>query len=346
MDIISSLKFSTVFTLILAAALTLGSVDEIKAQTSAIEPTVTQVSGEIRIGQTIAIEVQNLGYWSSNHDPWKLVPYLEGRPLDGIYPEVVDSSRNQLQFHLSLTESSKDVWLGLFRHPTMTRPVAISVGLENQTPFKTTFDYDNQLPLVIVSRPIGLLALGLVLGVVSIAIFLMGRTNLIRQPGPKPSEGKSPYDLGRFLTAFWAFLISTSYFSIWLITGSTDLPASALALTGFSSIVALVSHFINTPPDTITGNDPAAMSDTSDVGANFFADVLSDSNGYSIYRFQLLFWNILFGFIFVFLVFETLALPHLRGSIIALVGISTLVYLPFELFGHLQAFAEVERARL
>jgi hypothetical protein len=117
MDIISSLKFSTVFTLILAAALTLGSVDEIKAQTSAIEPTVTQVSGEI------------------------------------------------------------------------------SVGLENQTPFKTTFDHNNQLPLVIVSRPIGLLALGLVLGVVSIAIFLMVRTNLIRQPGPKPSEGKSPYDL-------------------------------------------------------------------------------------------------------------------------------------------------------
>src|SRR6185503_5950676 len=156
MDIISSLKFSTVFTLILAAALTRGSVDEIKAQTSAIEPTVTQVSGEIRIGQTIVIEVQNLGDWSSNNDSWKLVPYLEGRPLDGIYPEVVDPSRNQLQFHLSLTESSKDVWLGLFRHPTMTRPVAISVGLENQKPFKTTFDYNNQLPLVIVSRPIGL----------------------------------------------------------------------------------------------------------------------------------------------------------------------------------------------
>jgi hypothetical protein len=55
MGIISSLKFSTVFTLIFAAALTLGSVNEIKAQTSAIEPTVTQMSGEIRIGQTIDV---------------------------------------------------------------------------------------------------------------------------------------------------------------------------------------------------------------------------------------------------------------------------------------------------
>src|SRR6185295_8989633 len=108
-------------------------------------PKVTSVSGELRIGRTIVVEVRNLSTWAAKHETQNLVPYLNGQPLTGVYPEITDLSQNKLQFHLSHNQTDLPVWSNLFHHPGMQRPVEFSVGVEDQNPFETVFDYDHPL---------------------------------------------------------------------------------------------------------------------------------------------------------------------------------------------------------
>lgn len=289
-------------------------------------PKVTNVSGELRVGRPIVVEVKNLSTWAANHDAQNLVPYLNGQPLRGVYPDITDLTQNKLQFNLAHTQTDLPVWSNLFHHPGLRRPVEFSVGLEDQNPFDTVYDYDHPLSLTVIPKRLGIVALGVMLAVFSIVIGLMFTTNIIRAPGTRLPQGKRPYELGRFLTLFWTAIIATCYFAVWLITGDSNLPATALALTGFSSVVALTGYL------TRTGPDGAAVDSTANVpaSANFLTDVLSDANGYSFHRFQLLMWNILLGIVFVSLVWEHLELPAFSQPLMVLMGISASIHLSFE----------------
>lgn len=292
-----------------------------------VGPKVTRVTGELRIGARIGIEVENLSSWSAGHDPRELVPYLNGQALKGVHPEVVDTARNQLQFHLLRTDRADSVWSNLFEHPGFQRPVAFSVGLEDQGPFPTVFDYENPLLLTVIPKRLGIIALVVSLAFFGLAIGLMITTNIIRKPGPRLQGNKRPYDLGRFLTLLWTTIIATSYFSVWLITSDSNLPGSALALIGFSGTVVLAGYASNTEPDEVSESSNTDASGLQSAG--FVADILSDAHGYRFHRFQLLLWNILLGFIFLFLVWERLKLPVFGHSLLALVGISTSIHLGF-----------------
>ena len=298
----------------------------ISAQTNAT-PKVTRVTGELRIGGTIRIEIENLASWSAGHDPQELVPYLNGQALKGVRPEIVDTSQNQLQFHLLRTDRADDVWSKLFQHPGFQRPVAVSVGLEDQGPFPTVYDYENPLQLTVISKRSGIIALVVSVALFGLAIGLMMTTNIIRKHGPRVQGAKRPYDLGRFLTLLWTTIIATSYFSVWLITSDTNLPGSALALMGFSGTVMLAGYATNTEPDEGSKSSNTDASSSQSVG--FLTDMLSDAHGFRFYRFQLLLWNLLLGFMFLFLVCERLKLPVIGHSLLALMGVSTTIHLGF-----------------
>ena len=298
----------------------------ISAQTNAT-PKVTRVTGELRIGATIGIEVENLSSWSAGHDPQELVPYLNGQALKGLHPDAVDTSGNQLQFHLLRTDRAEPVWSHLFEHPGFQRPVTVSVGLEDQKPFPTVFDYENPLLLTVIPKRLGIIALVVSVAVFGLAIGLMITTNIIRKPGPRRQGKKRPYDLGRFLTLWWTTIIVTSYFSVWLITSDSNLPGSALALMGFSGTVALAGYANNTEPDE--GSESSNTDAPGSQSAGFLTDILSDTHGYRFHRFQLLLWNLLLGFMFLFLVWERLKLPVFGHSLLALLGISTSIHLGF-----------------
>lgn len=314
---------------LLAIVLSLAGVfiraNVVSAQTNAT-PRVIRVSGELKIGGTVEIEIENLSSWSAGNDPRKLVPYLNGQPLTGVYPEIIDASQNQLQFHLVRTAGASSVWATLFEHPGFQRPVAVSVGLEEQEPFPTVFDYEHPLSLTVIPKRSGFIALLVSVALFGLAIGLMIRTNMLRRPGPRLQDKKRPYDLGRFLTLFWSTIIAASYFSVWMITGDTDLPGTALALMGLSGSV-IVAGYAHTRPDG--SSDTANTAAQGSPSAGVLSDILSDSSGYRFHRFQLLLWNLLLGFIFVFLVWEQLALPRFSQSLLALLGISTAVHVGF-----------------
>jgi len=220
------------------------------------QPKVTKVvEGHLELDDIILIEVEHLDEWmdTSTNDAAKLVPYINGRPVIGNYPEAIHPSRNQVQFHLELTPENKDVWNDLLGAPTGTYlPVALSAGPESGGAFESVFGPNNKVPLTVISPVYGVIALLVILFTSIFFLWLVRTTNIIRTPGAPPASGKlRPYNLGRAQMAFWFFLIYVSYLVIWLITNALDtITPSLLGLMGISAGTALSEAMIDSSKDT------------------------------------------------------------------------------------------------
>ncbi len=64
--------------------------------------------------------------------------------------------------------------------------------------------------------------------------------------------------------------------------------------------------------------------------AGFLTDILTDVDGVSLHRFQIVIWTLVLGFIFWTSVYETLAMPEFPGTLLALMGISNGTYIGFK----------------
>jgi len=68
----------------------------------------------------------------------------------------------------------------------------------------------------------------------------------------------------------------------------------------------------------------------ADHNENFLTDILSDENGISFHRFQIVAWSLVLGVIFVHFVWTTLSLPTFGNTLLGLMGISAGTYLGFK----------------
>src|SRR5215510_6796689 len=214
-----------------------------KPQTAAVvQPKVITLEGNLEVDDLIRIEVDHLAEWAVTNNPTKLVPYLNGLAIRANYPEEIHTTMNHLRFHLQITPENKQVWIDLLGAPKgIRRPVTLSVGLENQSPFDTVYDENNKALLTIISPWYGVVAAVIVAVTLIFLLWLARSTNIIREPGPKLAGGKlRPYNLGRTQMAFWFFIIYAAYVAIWLISSALDtITASVLALMGISAGTAL-----------------------------------------------------------------------------------------------------------
>jgi hypothetical protein len=216
-------------------------------------PKVIAIQGHLELDDVVGVEVQNFAEWAATHDPTKLVPFINGRAIRGNYPEEIHPDKNRLHFHLEITPDNREVWTDLLGEPPGTRRmVTFSIGLENQSPFESVIGQGNEIPLTVISPLYGLIALLVVLFMFVLFFWLARKTNIIREPGPNPGEGKlKPYNLGRTQMAFWFFLVYVSYLVIWLITGALDtITPSLLGLMGISAGTALGEALIDSGKDT------------------------------------------------------------------------------------------------
>ena len=227
-------------------------------------PKVVGIEGQLGLDEIIRVEVDHFAEWSTKNDPTKLVPFLNGRVVRGIFPEEIHPDKNRLHFHLEITPQNRELWTDLLGSPPGTRrPVTFSVGLENQSPFDSVFDKDHELQLTVISPVYGVIALLVVLFTLILFLWLARKTNLIREPGPQPATGKlRPYNLGRTQMAFWFFLVYVSYLVIWLITDALDtITPSLLGLMGISAGTALGEALID------SGKDDAHAAQLQDLTA-------------------------------------------------------------------------------
>ena len=235
--------------------------------TAKIIPRVVSMLGHLELDDILEVKVENLDQWTQaneNNDPAKLVPYINGRAIKGNYPDELHVDRGRLIYHLRVLPENKEVWIDLLGAPDgVKRPVTLSVGLENGSAFDSVHERENPLPLTVIAPVYGIVAALIILVTGILLLWLVRKTNIIREPGPPPVSGKKrPYNLGRAQMAFWFFLIYASYVTIWLITGALDtITASLLALMGISAGTALGEALID------NGKDDARTNQVQDLTA-------------------------------------------------------------------------------
>ena len=226
-----------------------------------LSPKVIEVLGDLQLDGLVEVRVENLDKWSQAaeaNEATRLVPYINGRAIRGNYPEEIHLETGRLIYHLEITPDNKKVWIDLLGAPhSMREPATLSVGLEDGSAFKSVHGRGEQpVTLTVISPVYGLVALAVILSTLALLLWLVSKTNIIREPGPPPVPGKRrPYNLGRAQMAFWFFLIYASYMTIWLITDALDtITSSLLALMGISAGTALGEALIDNGKDTTVAN--------------------------------------------------------------------------------------------
>ena len=67
------------------------------------------------------------------------------------------------------------------------------------------------------------------------------------------------------------------------------------------------------------------------VSESFWRDILTDANGITLHRFQIVIWTAVLGTLFVYGVYRDLTMPEFSGTLLALMGISSGTYLGFKI---------------
>lgn len=70
---------------------------------------------------------------------------------------------------------------------------------------------------------------------------------------------------------------------------------------------------------------------TKPVSDGFFRDLLTDVDGITFHRFQILVWTLILGALFLVGVYRALGMPEFDGTLLALMGISAGTYLGFKI---------------
>ncbi len=169
-------------------------------------------------------------------------------------------------------------------------------------------------------------ALGLIAAVWLILFQAGHRTNMLRDSNSTASGLARPYSLARVQMAWWFALVFAAYVLLWTLTRDwVALTPTTLALLGISGATGLAASGIDQ-----SANGAAGTPRTVPASAGFFADILTDVNGITLARLQMLLWNVTLGLVFVGQVFADLRIPDLDTSTLGLLGLSAGAYVGFK----------------
>jgi hypothetical protein len=216
----------------------------------------------------------------------------------------------------------------------------------------------------------GCMALGLIAAVIVAAIILMGcwKTTMMRDgPIPQMLKEDRPYSLGRFQMAVWFCLVFASFIFILVTTSDFgSITAQTFVLLGISGATALGSIAIEQSKDSPSGKAEQALSDMGlktreDVEAlqkipdadrtgqqkqlwavyeatikdfrtgGILNDLVTDVNGPTIHRWQILIWTLTLGVIYLWWTYAHLETPTFDNNLLVLMGISGGIYLGFKI---------------
>lgn len=310
------------------------------------------------LGDELILKVEKTEYLVQQAEKTnkKITLYLNGMALKGVNPIAVDCAKGEIRFKLKRTEESKEAWGKLLGKPKLfdwTRKVTVGIGFGQE--IECPQNLDKTLDLIIIKK--GWAAFWGVFLLIVCRLFMKyaPKSAALRNYGPT-----SPYSLALVQMAFWTILILFSYIFLWLVIGEINsIPESILVLLGIAAGTSLGARVIDDnklnsqlqalqkqlegvptePVDDATKQQREQLiqqvnglkEKSSFVSVNFIDDILSDANGLSIHRIQIVVWTITFGFIFVAKVWNDLAMPEFNATQLALIGISSGVYLGFKL---------------
>lgn len=152
-------------------------------------------------------------------------------------------------------------------------------------------------------------------------LWLAKRSDILRdsQPTILPPGQRRPYSLGRCQMAFWLFVTAGTFIFIFVTTGRYNnvITDQSLVLLGISSATGLSSV-------TIDSNRNAGI--VWPTHTTLLNDLLTDVNGVTIHRFQMLMWTVILGILYVISASRTHGLPDFDPKLLMLMGISSGLY--------------------
>lgn len=199
------------------------------------------------------------------------VPILHWTPLKGSNGTPSWDSKEvgritTVAFTLVRNERSKAAWAHILSQPVHRRQVVVSVGFENGEELTSYLSPDlnrtsaQRFFLTVIPTLRTAFGLVVILGALLAFLSLARHTHIIRDAtAPRRPDGLRPYSLARAQMAFWFFLVISSYFFLWIVTGDMDtLNTSVLGLIGISAGTALGSAFVDAskPVTGGSGNVP------------------------------------------------------------------------------------------
>ncbi|QHE76529.1 hypothetical protein [Hydrogenophaga sp. PBL-H3] len=316
-------------------------------------PHVSALMGELEIDRIIEVQVDRLADWNlaiggpaatrtgpaSVHPAWQLVPYIDGRALTGVTPLAVDLGQGRLQFHLRITAQNRDTWTHLLSPLTFQRAVQFSVGLEQVDPFATDFTRTSRRALLTVINWRWLLAAVLIVATFSAAFCALAVHTTLLMERYKLLDGTLAhrFSLAKVQLALWFFVIFSAFLVIWLATGNFDtLNSSILSTLSISAGTALGDTFVKAAgPITATGTLQSGDTDgflaPRWTARRFMRELVSDDEGCSIARFQMLAWTVALVIVFLADVLDDLQMPVFGPELLYLLGLSTGTYVAHRL---------------
>jgi hypothetical protein len=302
---------------------------------------------KLNIGDYIYVQISNVSRslaQGSSIDKNKFILYFDAWAMNGIKPDkimFVDTFhvglKIRLFYKINRDAQSYEAWSYFFQYPLAIsdRTMTLDIGYNDNQPFNS----DKKINLVLINKSNFFVTIILIISLFLFLIVLAATTNLLKNP----SSDNSPacYSLAKTQLAFWNFIIAAMALYIWTITGDCPyLSQTALILIGISTITIAGSKFVDKiqAPDNKYPPDPGAVNNQTVVNTRkgkttfvsqvykFIMDILSDSNGLSINRVQMVLWSLI---IFIFLlqdVVKTLVFPELPDSLLVLTGISNGTY--------------------
>jgi hypothetical protein len=154
---------------------------------------------------------------------------------------------------------------------------------------------------------LALLALG--------ALWLLLDRNALRDESTKSPK---PYSLSRVQLWWWTLIILSSGLAVFGKSGAfPDLNGTCLALLGISLGTAATGRMVDA-----TQASGANRHQDRWASEGFWSDILSDENGLSVHRFQLVMFNLIFAAVFVMDTLVAGALREFEPLVLTVLGVS------------------------
>ena len=161
----------------------------------------------------------------------------------------------------------------------------------------------------------------IVAGLVLVAcLYLSISTKLLRNSSANP---KAKYSFSRVQLMWWTIIISCCYIILFAKSGEYNVfNNSALILLGIGVATSTFGSLIDTSQKQTS--KPLHQHSNS---KGLMTDILSDENGITMHRLQAVIFNVLFGLIFIVVMWTQNTFADFDSSQLALMGISSGAYL-------------------
>jgi hypothetical protein len=275
-------------------------------------------NGELRLGYPLRLHVNNLSDWiKAGNSPWKLILFLNDRPMKGLYPVAVNQEYGYLDFRLQRNGENASVWNELvereknWKWGEVSRILPASAGMEGGVALPSHASFK----MLFLPRVEFLFIAGFAIFSLGVLIVLGRRTTLLKD------SGTSPYSLSRTQMAVWTWLVINAYLFLYIMTHDpgVDIPASMLGLLGISATTYLAAAMV----------DRGSPDASPEPSYGFIRDIAGGSS-VSLHRLQMIGWTLVLSLAFIAQVLNKMSIPDFNPTLLGLMGLSAGTYIGFK----------------